>query len=251
MSARGFIGLAAVVLLGAWLVEGLLGLPGFGEDAPAYGLALADLALAERNATNAVSAVLFDLRALDTLGEALALFAGAAAVQTVLRELAGEEESEPPASTAVDRRPAPTGDAVRAVALWLVAPTVLYGAYIAARGHVSVGGGFQGGAIVAAAVALVFLAGRQATMHHLAPESALDITESIGAGGFLVVGLVALATGAGFLGNVLPLGEAGRLLSAGTIGVLSVLIGLEAASALATLIQKFVEQTVEIRQEEP
>lgn len=251
MRTRLWVSAAGVAVLVVWLAGNLLALPPVGERAPAYGLLLAELSLAERRTTNAVAAVLFDLRAFDTLGETFSLFAAAAAVQAVLRELSDEDTREPSYSHARDRRPAATSDAVRAVTLWMVAPTLLYGIYIAARGHVSVGGGFQGGVVVASAVALVYLAGRRARSGTLLPERTLDLAECAGVGGFLVLGLLALVTGAGFLGNVLPLGEAGRLLSAGTIGVLSVLVALEAAAAIASFIQKYAEQALEVRQEQP
>jgi multicomponent Na+:H+ antiporter subunit B len=245
------VGVAAVSLLvfGVWLAEGLLGLPGVSDPPVAYARRLAELALTERAAANAVSAVLFDLRAFDTLGEALALFAGTAAVQVVLREVDTEAREAARAGALPGRRPAATSDAVRGVCLVLVAPALLYGVLVATRGHVSVGGGFQGGAIVGASLTLLYLAGRGATARELVSEQGLDVAESVGVGALLVLGTVALVAGAGFLGNVLPTGTAGRLASAGTIGVVSVLIGLEATGGVATFVRRFDERTVALGRE--
>ena len=56
-----------------------------------------------------------------------------------------------------------TSDAVRVLGLALVGPTILFGLYIVAHGHLTPGGGFQGGVVLATGVLLVYLAGEYRT----------------------------------------------------------------------------------------
>jgi multicomponent Na+:H+ antiporter subunit B len=58
-----------------------------------------------------------------------------------------------------------------------------------------------------------------------------------------------VATGAGFLANVLPTGTWGALLSGGTVPLLSIAIGIEVASGVIVLLTKFLEQALRIEDE--
>ena len=49
--------------------------------------------------------------------------------------------------------------------------------------------------------------------------------------------------GGAFLENVLPLGKTGSLLSAGTIPVINLFVGLEVAAGFALLFAEFLEET--------
>jgi multicomponent Na+:H+ antiporter subunit B len=115
------------------------------------------------------------------------------------------------------------------------------------HGHLTPGGGFQGGAVLAGAPLLMYLVGEYGALRKLTPEWLIEVAEGAGAGGYVVVGLVALATGSAFLFNWLPLGTAGDLLSSGTIFVLNLIVGLAVAAGLALLLSEFLEQTLEVR----
>ena len=65
------IGAAGLAALIGW---GLSGLPAFGDFDGAYALLINHVVVAQRHATDAVTAVNFDYRALDTLGEEFILF---------------------------------------------------------------------------------------------------------------------------------------------------------------------------------
>ena len=122
---RRWIFLVAGTGLVVFYLWGLLGLPGFGHYPGPYGLAILRVVVAQTNATGAVSAINFEYRGFDTVGEEFILFVAAAGVAAVLRLLRGERER--PAWTR--RRPgcAATSGAVRMVALLFTGPVVLAG----------------------------------------------------------------------------------------------------------------------------
>jgi multicomponent Na+:H+ antiporter subunit B len=126
--------------------------------------------------------------------------------------------------------------------LALVGPLVVLGIYIVAHGHITPGGGFQGGVILAAALILVSLAGRYPVMRRVRPIPLVELADAGGAAGYVLVGLGGLIAGSGFLYNFLPLGEPGTLLSAGIIPLLNISVGLEVAGAFVLLISEFLDQ---------
>ena len=87
---RLWIFVAGAAGLVAFLLWGLAGLPAFGHYPGPYGDIINRVAVAQTNATGVVSAVNFEYRGFDTLGEEFILFAAAAGIATVLRRLRGE-----------------------------------------------------------------------------------------------------------------------------------------------------------------
>jgi multicomponent Na+:H+ antiporter subunit B len=206
--------------------------------------ALVEASIQQRS-PNAVSGVLFDMRATDTLGEALALFAASAGLQLVLRERPEERQRSEPRGSTSGRAVPPTSDAIRAAALALVVPTAVFAIYVTFRGHLSLGGGLQAGGLAVTALALVFLAGRYRAQRRLAPDRYLDVLEAVSLGGYVGVGLVGLAVTGAFLANVLPLGGLGELVSSGSILVLSFLVAIEAAAAVVLVVAEVQEEPLE------
>lgn len=109
-------------------------------------------------------------------------------------------------------------------------------------GHLTVVGGFQGGVIIASAIFLLYLAGHYNVQKELAKDEYLDIAEAAGMGGVVVFGLIGLFFGGSLFMNVLPLGDAGDLISGGLIPVLSILVGLESAAAVTMIISHLQRQ---------
>ena len=68
---RRWIFLVAGAGLVAFYLWGLSGLPGFGNYPGPYGPAILRIAVAQTNATGVVSAINFDYRGFDTVGEEL------------------------------------------------------------------------------------------------------------------------------------------------------------------------------------
>ena len=244
--SRRLVFLVAAPVLGAFLLWGLSALPPFGDGRGPYGPLLNRVAVAERHATNVVAAVTFDYRGFDTMGEEYILFAAVVGVAILLRAIRGETEG-PPREEARGRRVPGTSNAVRVIGLGLLGPIVLFGIYVTTHGHLSPGGGFQGGVVLATGALLVFLSGEYVTLARVRPEALLDLAESSGAAGYVAIGLLGLLTGGVFLANTLPLGQPGTLLSAGMIPLINLAVGLEVAGGFTLLLSEFLEQTLVLR----
>ena len=81
--------------------------------------------------------------------------------------------------------------------------SMIYGLYVIAHGHLTPGGGFQGGAIVASACAMMLVAfGSKWTLDKI-KEKNLSIFESIGAVAFIGLAFLGLIFGAVFFNNFL------------------------------------------------
>jgi multicomponent Na+:H+ antiporter subunit B len=251
----------AAVVLAAALVHGLAGLPAFGHYHGVYGLVLNRVAVPQRHATDVVTAVNFDYRGLDTMGEEFILFAASIGLVVLLREQRDErvdperaqEEGDPEqsrddpedrdgASERAGRHRPETSPALLATGRWLVGPVLVLGVYVVTHGQLTPGGGFQGGVVLAAAVILVFVAGGRVAMAPLGPSGVAGALEALGAGGYVAIGIAGLLAGMRFLSNFLPLGTIGSLLSGGTIAALSTIVGLEVAGALTLIVSEFVDQ---------
>jgi len=234
------IGLFAVSAAGlsALLLWAVAGLPDFGNYKGRYGATLNKVTVSERHATNVVTAIVFDYRGFDTLGEEFILFTSVMGVALLLRDVR-EEERRP--------RDALESDPVRMVGIAFSAALLVMGLYVVAHGAITPGGGFQGGVILAGAFALIYLAGEYRAYHNLTPHPALDLVEGVGAGGYAVIGIAAMLLGSAYLHNFGPFGTAGTLASAGSIPMLNIASALEVSAAFVLLFTEFLEELVVTR----
>jgi multicomponent Na+:H+ antiporter subunit B len=249
VSRRGRLVLFAPALAGlvALLVWGLTGLPGFGHYRGPYGKVLARVAVPERKATDVVSSTTFDYRGFDTLGEEIILFTAALGLVILLREQRGERTRESGEEEAASRHAPATSDALRILGLGLVGPTVVIGVYIVTHGHLTPGGGFQGGVILASALLLVYLAGKYVAMRRVSPIPLVEAWEAAGAAGFALIGLGGLIFSGVYLENFIDLGTPKMLLSAGDIPLLNIAVGLEVAGAFTLIFIEFLDQALLVR----
>jgi multicomponent Na+:H+ antiporter subunit B len=238
-------GVAAVVLAFV-LVVGVTGLPDFGHYRGPYGKVLNRVAVPERRATDVVMAVNFDYRAWDTMGEEFILFTAVVGLAVLLRERRGEHERAP--EEAGDEHHFPgSSAALGALGLALVGPSIVLGIYIVTHGHLTPGGGFQGGVILAAALLIVFLAGEFLALRIVAPHATLEAVEAFGAASYALIGVGGLVFSGVFFKNFIALGTAGNLLSAGTIPLSNIGVGLEVAGAFVLLWTEFLDQALLVR----
>ena len=117
----------------------------------------------------------------------------------------------------------------------------MYGIYIITHGHLTPGGGFAGGAIVAGSFILLILAFGSEVVSLRKEETNTTVTESMSL--LLVVILATAGLWLGsmlFFNNYLPKGEIGQLISAGLIPLYNILIGIEVAAALLTIFLALV-----------
>jgi multicomponent Na+:H+ antiporter subunit B len=188
-------------------------------------------------APNVITGILLTFRAFDTLGEVAVLFMVGASVVLVLNAGRG-----PRAAAHSPEEPRPSSEIVQSGTQILAPLIAIFAAFIIMNGHLSAGGGFQGGAVIASCVLLVLLAYPQYQLN----IEFLTITESLAGVLFVLVGIAGLIVGGGFLDNrILPLGQFGAFFSAGAIPVLSILLGVKVGCELSVILDGFRPGAVE------
>ncbi len=236
--------LAVVFVATAWK------LPASGTFAGAYGQLLDRVATPERHATDVVTAVNFDYRGIDTLGEEFILFASVTGVVLLLRMHPGEHESEASRREEgedLERQVPPTSNAVRLLGLGLVGVCVVFGLYVVSHGQVTPGGGFQGGVVLATAPLLAYLAGGSEVFERIAPERFVGVGEALGAAAFGAIGVAGIVCGGSYLQNVFGLGHWGSIDSAGSIALLDLATGLEVAGGFVAVLTAFLSELLKAR----
>lgn len=232
------------------LLWGMRNLPPLGDYRGPYGTVLNSVAVYERHATDVVTAVNFDYRGFDTLGEEFILFTSVLGGVLLLRRQKGEgKESDDKSNEdqSSERHSVSPSDAVKVATLGLIGPLVVFGIYIGSHGQLTPGGGFQGGVILATAPLLVYLGGDFKTFKKIASHTLVEFAEAAGALGFVGIGFAGYFLGHAFLKNVFPLGRTGAINSSGTIAAISLATGLEVAGGFVLLLYAFLEQTLESR----
>jgi multicomponent Na+:H+ antiporter subunit B len=126
----------------------------------------------------------------------------------------------------------------------LVGPVLVLGGYVVTHGHLTPGGGFQGGVILAAALLLVYAAGQLVALERVRPIDLVEAVEATGALAFALIALGGLIFSGALLANFLATGTLGDLLSAGTIPVLSVATGIEVTAALTLILSELLDQAL-------
>jgi multicomponent Na+:H+ antiporter subunit B len=207
---------------------------GFGEPAMLIGGDILAKAPDEVGASNIVTAVLLGYRGIDTLGELSILFAAATAAGLVL--VRGNKDCHAGAND-------PVGGFILRTGADLLFPLLLVvGFYIILHGHLTPGGGFQGGVILAAAFFVLVLARPGADGSGGMNHTAIAFIEGLAGVGFIGLGLWALVDNGNFLQPMLSQGVFGKLLSAGTLPLLSIAVGLKVGAELAGLMTQLAEQ---------
>lgn len=222
---RDFASALFIIGLGLLLSSALQTLPwNVGTGSIGYTIVLhgAD----QTGAANLVTAVLLAYRGLDTLGELTILFVAATAAGLVLGH---------PRPSRGDQ---PAGFILRAATDLLFPLLLMLGAYIIAHGHISPGGGFQGGAIIAAAFFVPFLANNPNSPFH---HELGAMVEGFAGASFIVIGLLGLWGNHAFLAPLFGTGSVGELFSAGSLPLLYVAVGLKVGAELAGLIIRLAE----------
>lgn len=122
---------------------------------------------------------------------------------------------------------------VTRISVWMI---LLYGFYIIMHGHLTPGGGFGGGVIIALAFLNVMLAyGKKFTANWLKIGFLHDV-EASSVLLFLVVGILGISAGGAFLANFMTKGQLFHLISAGTILPLNIIIGIKVGMSLFLVV---------------
>ena len=183
---------------------------------------------AEIGSANIVTAVVLAYRGIDTMGELAILFAAASVAGMVLTPGSANRQARSPA-----------GLVLRAGSDLLFPLLLVVGFYIVAHGHLTPGGGFQGGVVLAAAFFVSFLA-RPASNHNSGPAGLMWL-EALAGAAFIGIGLLAMLDGGPFLRLLLDTGVVGQLVSAGSLPLLYLAVGLKVGAELADLLAHLAE----------
>ncbi|WP_432026034.1 MnhB domain-containing protein [Streptomyces sp. 1222.5] len=228
--------------LAALLAAACLDLPDFGGRWHPYGERAVRASL-DRHTANTIASVNFDQRAYDTLGEMSILFASVLGCVVLLRQARDEHRARP--------EPAEVARPVRRYALLVLPVALVTGLYIVAHGQLSPGGGFQGGVVAATALHLLYLGADYRALERVRPLGVYEVSDAVAVSSYLVLGLAGILAGTAFLANtLLPYGTFNTLSSGGTVPLLNAAIGMEVASAVVVLLANFLDQAVEIEEEQ-
>lgn len=175
----------------------------------------------DTGAPNVVTAIVVEYRGFDTLGEVTVLFTAATGLALLIEEYKRkmEEIVEP--------------NFIVKIASVVVLPfIVIVGTYIFIHGHLTPGGGFPGGAVIASGFLLLLLVHTTKGL----PEKKLSVTESFAGMTYALIGLLGLALANEFLQNYIPLGIFGTVFSAGIIPLIYIAIGFKVGSELGGIL---------------
>lgn len=130
---------------------------------------------------------------------------------------------------------------VKNVTSLLAGLVFLYGCYIILHGHLTPGGGFAGGTIIAGSFILLVIANGIQYFRLKKEKEESSMAEGLGIMLFLLFAMAGmfLATKV-FFGNFLPKGVPGELVSAGVIPLYNIFIGIEVAAGLLSIFLAFV-----------
>lgn len=113
---------------------------------------------------------------------------------------------------------------------------VVYILYIILHGHLSPGGGFQGGVLMVALVALVYLGHGYERTAETFSYHLLHTVEGCASIFYVALGLLGVAVGAHFAENVLYThGAIGDLYSSGTIFWMNVTVGVKVITGVGSI----------------
>jgi multicomponent Na+:H+ antiporter subunit B len=121
---------------------------------------------------------------------------------------------------------------VKTITRLTVGLILLYGVYILSHGHISPGGGFAGGVIVALSFIHLMLAfGRETALRKLS-KNATSFFEGLGAILFLGIAILGFTGGYFFFNFFANKGETFKLFSAGIIPLCNVAISMKVGAGL-------------------
>lgn len=135
---------------------------------------------------------------------------------------------------------------VKTVTSFVYGFIIIFGFYIIAHGHLTPGGGFQGGAVVGAAFALLLISYGSLNSKKFLKKDILSLFESFGLILFIVLGFSGLgitffynflANSGGWFGNAAVIGvNPGDMNTGGVISLMNIAIGVEVLSAFGVIV---------------
>ncbi len=188
----------------------------------------------ENNASNVVTSIVVSYRGFDTLGEVTVLFLAATGLGVILTLTKKEDDDE----NENDSSEGEPSLIVKTASRILFPLIFIFGAYVFIHGHLTPGGGFQGGTIIASAYLMMFLSYSNFKINH----SIFKSIESMSGLTFISIGLVGLIGFGIFLKlNLIPMGVFNTLFSAGLIPIVYIIVGFKVGSELTAVVDSYRE----------
>ncbi len=182
----------------------------------------------ESGPANTVTAIVADYRSFDTLGEVTVLFVSSLGIALLLGASSQKR-------LALDFTP---NFMLRVGSRALFGIILMTGIYIAIHGHLTPGGGFPGGTMIASSMLILYLADDQ----FRAKVKGFKLLESLAGTAYVLIGITGLFVADYFLQNFMDNGSLGELFSAGIIPIIYVLIGLKVGSEISGIIDNFLTE---------
>jgi len=123
---------------------------------------------------------------------------------------------------------------------------IIFGFYVIVHGHLTPGGGFQGGAIVASAFALLLVSYGGLNAKKFLKKDLLSLIESCGLTMFILLAFLGLgvtffynflANSGSWFGDIVVIGiNPGNMNTAGVIPLMNIAVGFEVLSALGVIV---------------
>jgi len=134
---------------------------------------------------------------------------------------------------------------VRTISNLLTPLILIFGLYVIMHGHLTPGGGFQGGAVFASGIALLIVAFGSYNIQKKLKEHHFSILESSGAmifiglafGGIATVFFYNFLVGSPLFGHIPPPGSnPGDIWTAGIIPLMNIAVGLKVIAGLSVIV---------------
>jgi multicomponent Na+:H+ antiporter subunit B len=135
---------------------------------------------------------------------------------------------------------------LRTIAQKLFPFILMFGFYLTLHGHLSPGGGFQGGVVIGTAIILLALSYGVDETEKRFKENNLSILEKLAILSFIFLGLLGIFYGYPFLRDIMPLGERGCLASAGMMVLLNIVISIKVAAGITGIFYTLVKYRGEL-----
>ena len=187
---------------------------------------------ATEGVANAVTTVVVFFRGFDTLGEIAVLFIASLGIGLMLHS-----------NTRCDIK-AESNFMLQTASKILFPIIMLFGVYVMVYGHLSPGGGFQGGVIIASAVLLLLVSYKGFEV----PHSVIVALETFAGVSYVLIGLMGLLVLDTFLGNFLPhdISQMGMLLSGGIIPIIYIIVGIKVGSEMSMIVQNLIKRSDDV-----
>lgn len=184
----------------------------------------------ETGSANAVTSIVTGYRSFDTLGEVTVLFVSALGISLMMGT----------SSTWFKRQK--SGFILKTGSKVIMPLIMIAGVYVITHGHLSPGGGFQGGAMIASAVLLMALSDPD----FMPNIKAFKLLEGFSGTVYIIIGLLGILLVGSFLQNIDQTGIVGELFSGGFIPIVYLFIGLKVGAELTGIITDFMKEEANI-----